>query len=259
MSYITYFCSLGSIVTGLMYLKSIIFQPTYSNITGTVTKDGINYFYLDNRSDITLFISSGNTGNSIFLCNLFSLFPYNICTYDYINFGNSKCDFGGIYLMKDDSLVQSAHSVLNDLKSKNSLTKKIVFIGYSLGSYPSTVIASEYEKKSEYQTKLILITPFDKLSSFNYILNYLDFFFGRFDNLSFAENINQPTLIINALYDEVVPSFSSCALHRKFKNSTILNVHTNHSNWYLYDIDKQFNKQNIHPELFDKILTFINK
>ena len=98
--------------------KNLIFRPKLSSNIYNVTETGINYRIYQKNSPITLFVSHGNYGNIDILQNPFESLPYNVCVYDYVNYGASVQTFGGIYTMTDKHLVASGRSVLKDLEKK---------------------------------------------------------------------------------------------------------------------------------------------
>jgi len=180
--------------------KNLIFRPKISNNIHEMTPEGISYRTFDKGSDITLFVSHGNSGNIDLLGNPFEELPYNVVLYDYFNYGSSRETFGGIYLMTENHLVTSGESVYNDLKNKGKLGKKIIFIGISLGSHPATILAGKHKDDDNIKSKLVLIVPFDRLSSVTPLGMWR--LWGAFDNLHHGKNVEQQTILVKAQRDE---------------------------------------------------------
>jgi len=233
-----------------IYGKNIVFHPRKVNTIYSKNSEGVSYLFINKNSDTTLFICNGNSNIIDDNLKIFSEFPYNLCLYDYYNYGSSDNTFAGIYLMSDRHLVNAGRSVLKSLNSQKLLSKNIVFIGISLGSHPATVLASEF---SQNNSKLILLVPFDHLSSF-WTFGFWRFL-GAFDNLTPAKKITQQVLIVKGIYDKLIPSICAENLHEKFYNSELFKIDCDHNNWTSIN---SIGKVVIKNELYNKLITFIN-
>ncbi len=209
--------------------KSLIFRPLDSNNIYNLTNEGINYHRFNKNSDVTLLVSHGNGGNIETLGNPFDELPYNVVTYDYLNYGASDKILGGIYMMNENHLIYSALSVFNDLKSKNLLTKTVIFVGISLGSFPATSLARRFDNDDSFKKGLILIVPFDKLSSVTPMGIYRPW--GAFDNLENGKHLQQNTLLVRALNDKLMSNRLCENLNEEIENSEIFDVESDHNRW----------------------------
>ncbi len=213
------FIVIFTLVLVLIFLigKSIIFQPVPSDNVYSRTPEGISYRKYSKNSDCCLLVSHGNAGNIDLWKNPFEGLAYDVCIYDYFNYGSSKKTLGGIYTMSDSDLVEAGRSVLQVLLKQEY--REIIFVGISLGSYPATSLASTYGGR------LVLVVPFDHMSSL--IPFGLWRLYGSFDNLT--PNIVDPVLLVRAEKDELIPSACCDRLHAKMSNSEILTLPGGHN------------------------------
>lgn len=111
------------------------------------------------------------------------------------------------------NLFADAVSMFDMVKSKH---RQIMIVGRSLGSGVASFLASKRQAE-----KLILITPFYSLenvawSQYPYLpVNIL--LIDKFESYKYVPQIDTPTLLIVAEWDQLTPMDGSLALQKKFK------------------------------------------
>ena len=146
---------------------------------------------------------------------------YNLMIVDYPGYGMSKGK------PSDDSMFVASNYVFEHAANMPKVDQdKIVIMGYSIGTGVATYCASKNAASG-----LILVAPYDKaLSLYNDSVNS---FYGpmeslakyRFDSVSYAKDVQEPTLIFTSKADEVINYKHSLNLAEKFselKNIVIL-------------------------------------
>ncbi len=137
---------------------------------------------------------------------------YNLMIVDYPGYGMSKGK------PSDDSMFVASNYVFEYAANMQEVDKdKIVIMGYSIGTGVATYCASKNAASG-----LILVAPYDKaLSLYNDSVNS---FYGpmeslakyRFDSISYAKDVQEPTLIFTSKADEVINYKHSLNLAEKF-------------------------------------------
>ena len=125
---------------------------------------------------------------------------YNLMIVDYPGYGISKGK------PSDDSMFIASNYVFDYAKNMSEVdNNNIVIMGYSIGTGVASYCASKNNANG-----LILIAPYDKaLSLYN---DAVDSFHGSltsltrysFNSASYAESVDEPTLIITSKADEVI-------------------------------------------------------
>ncbi len=137
---------------------------------------------------------------------------YNLMIVDYPGYGMSKGK------PSDDSMFVASNYVFEYASNMQEVDKdKIVIMGYSIGTGVATYCASKNAASG-----LILVAPYDKaLSLYN---DAIDSFYGpmeslakyRFDSVTYAKDVQEPTIIFTSKGDEVISYKHSLSLAEKF-------------------------------------------
>jgi len=151
-----------------------------------------------------VFYLHGNAGNiedmegpAAFYANL----GYDFCSFDYRGFGKSSGSN-----TNQDQLVDDVRLVYKHLKKKYK-EKEIVIIGYSLGTGPATILASENHPK-----QLVLQAPYYSVKELaaerhpyipSFVLAY------PFETFRYIQQVNCPISIFHGKEDKAIPFYSS--------------------------------------------------
>lgn len=166
------------------------------NIQNKDEKQPLVIFFTGNaqNSSNTLYkYYSSNTMKKVFE-------KYNLMIVDYPGYGMSKGK------PSDDSMFLASKYIFEYATKMDEVDKeKIVIMGYSIGTGVASYCASENTANG-----LILVAPYDKaISLYN---DAIDSFHGpiqnlakySFDSATYAEKVEEPTLIITSRDDEVI-------------------------------------------------------
>lgn len=201
------------------------------------------FWNIQNKSTpapLVIFFAGNNSNSSNLLYhyylseNMKSVFGnYNLMIVDYPGYGlsNGKPSDKSMFLASD--YIFKYASKMKEVDKNN-----IVIMGYSIGTGVATYCASKYQTNA-----LILIAPYDNaLSLYN---DNVNIFYGplkllaryRFNSDIYAENVDEPTLIISSKADEII----------NYKHSLDLSKH-------VANLDDIIILENIkHAEYFDQV------
>ena len=180
------------------------------NIQGTNEKKPLVIFFTGNAQN------SSNTLYNYYLSGTMkdNFGDYNLMIVDYPGYGISKGK------PSDDSMFIASNYIFEYAKKMEEVdSNKIVIMGYSIGTGVASFCASKNEASG-----LILIAPYDKaLSLYN---DAVDSFHGSFEKLakysfnsaSYAENVDEQTIIFTSKSDEVINYSHSLDLAGHFSN-----------------------------------------
>ncbi len=127
--------------------------------------------------------------------------PWEFIAYDYPGYGMSEGK------PSEQGCYEAIDSIFHHLtETLGRPPEKIIAWGRSLGTGPSCYLASRQRLGG-----LILETPF--LSAFRTVTEIPVLPWDYFENISLAEDINLPSLIIHGRWDEVVPFRQGKKLH----------------------------------------------
>eukprot|EP00164_Ancoracysta_twista_P004140 GFYU01005566.1.p1 GENE.GFYU01005566.1~~GFYU01005566.1.p1 ORF type:complete len:300 (-),score=56.06 GFYU01005566.1:190-1089(-) len=200
---------MGNIVTKLAFLPP---PPSYtSQLPGLVmVRDKVPCVYITaptskkmkSEDYFTLLFTHGNAsdmGEMLGWLEFLSVqIPCNICAYDYTGYGLNVGNPGEKQCYQDISAVYEY--LINDMKISAS---KIILMGQSLGSGPTTWLASRICKKAP-PAAVLLISPITSaIRVVSDTLSYLPL--DIFENLKKFDKVTAPTLIFHGTEDEVVP------------------------------------------------------
>lgn len=155
---------------------------------------------------------------------------YNLMIIDYPGYGMSKGK------PSDESMFVASNYIFEYATKMDEVDKNnIVIMGYSIGTGVAAYCASENEASG-----LILVAPYDKaLSLYN---DAIDSFHGSmqnlakysFDSASYAENVNEPTLIFTSRADEVINYSHSLDLAGHFSklDDVVILDDVNHNGYF---------------------------
>lgn len=185
--------------------------------------------------------------------------------YNYYQFGTMKNVFGNYNLMlidypgygmskgkpSDDSMFIASKYIFEYATKMSEVDiDNIVIMGYSIGTGVASYCASENDASG-----LILVAPYDKaLSLYN---DAIDSFHGSvaslakysFDSSTYAENVNEPTLIFTSKKDEVINYKHSLDLAGHFSklDDVVILENVNHNGYFSQ------------TEVLNTITDFLNK
>ena len=155
---------------------------------------------------------------------------YNLMIVDYPGYGMSKGK------TSDDSMFLASKYIFEYATEMSEVDKEnIVIMGYSIGTGVASYCASQNDASA-----LILVAPYDKaLSLYN---DSIDSFHGSveslakysFDSATYAEDVDEPTLIFTSKADEVINYSHSLDLAGHFPEleDVIILDGVNHNGYY---------------------------
>lgn len=170
---------------------------------------------------------------------------YNLMLIDYPGYGMSKGK------PSDDSMFIASKYIFEYATKMSEVNiDNIVIMGYSIGTGVASYCASENDASG-----LILVAPYDKaLSLYN---DAIDSFHGSvaslakysFDSSTYAENVNEPTLIFTSKKDEVINYKHSLDLAGHFSklDDVVILENVNHNGYFSQ------------TEVLNTITDFLNK
>ena len=170
---------------------------------------------------------------------------YNLMLIDYPGYGMSKGK------PSDDSMFIASKYIFEYATKMSEVNiDNIVIMGYSIGTGIASYCASENDASG-----LILVAPYDKaLSLYN---DAIDSFHGSvaslakysFDSSTYAENVNEPTLIFTSKKDEVINYKHSLDLAGHFSklDDVVILDNVNHNGYFSQ------------TEVLNTITDFLNK
>ncbi|WP_281275542.1 alpha/beta hydrolase [Leptospira sarikeiensis] len=170
---------------------------------------------------------------------------YSALLVEYAGFGLSK-----EYSPNEIRLYDDSEKIIKYVQSKYSFSKqKTSLWGRSLGSG----VALELSLR-DICSHLILVTPYTSLGEVarykysHFIPEFL--ILDKFDNLSKAEKVSLPTLIIGAKLDTLTPVFMANQLNRKINGSIYIELpHSDH-----FHVN-----ENLSSLEWDRIISFLQK
>ena len=155
---------------------------------------------------------------------------YNLMIVDYPGYGMSEGK------PSDDSMFTASNYIFEYATKMNEVDNdNIVIMGYSIGTGVASYCASKNEANG-----LILVAPYDKaLSLYN---DAIDSFHGpmenlarySFDSATYAESVEEPTLIFTSKADEVINYRHSLDLAEHFSelDNVIILEGVNHNGYF---------------------------
>lgn len=170
---------------------------------------------------------------------------YNLMIVDYPGYGMSKGK------PSDDSMLAASNYIFEYATNMDEVDKNnITIMGYSIGTGVASYCASKNDANA-----LILVAPYDKaLSLYN---DSVDSFHGSvenlakysFDSATYAEDVNEPTLIFTSKGDEVINYRHSLDLAGHFSelDDVIILDDVNHNGYFSQ------------PQVLNGITEFLNK
>ncbi|BAF70406.1 conserved hypothetical protein [Nitratiruptor sp. SB155-2] len=190
-----------------LFQEKIIFRPYLAPKKVDIPKeakivmvDGQEVGILDRKSDVTVFYFGGNADNALQALTLFQDLPFNIVTYNYPGYGNSKGR------PTQQSLYQSALRIFQKFHTKHN-----IIVGRSLGTSVATYVASLTKP-----TSLILITPFHSiayLAKMRYPIFPVSLILKHpFPTYRYVQKVQAPIYVLLAQKDTLTPPKSYEAL-----------------------------------------------
>ena len=206
----------------------------------------------DGKNPLVIFFGGNaqNSSNTLYnyyqsgtMKNVFG--NYNLMLIDYPGYGMSKGK------PSDDSMFIASKYIFEYATKMSEVNNdNIVIMGYSIGTGVASYCASENDASG-----LILVAPYDKaLSLYN---DAIDSFHGSvaslakysFDSSTYAENVNEPTLIFTSKKDEVINYKHSLDLAGHFSklDDVVILENVNHNGYFSQ------------TEVLNTITDFLNK
>ncbi|MES2554667.1 MAG: alpha/beta fold hydrolase [Bacteroidota bacterium] len=151
-----------------------------------------------------IFYLHGNAGNIEDMegpAAFYAALGYDFCSFDYRGFGKSSGSNSN-----QDQLVDDVRLVYKHLK-KQYRESEIVIIGYSLGTGPATIVASENHPK-----QLVLLAPYYSVKELAaerhpYIPSFLVAY--PFETFRYIQQVKCPISIFHGKEDKAIPYSSS--------------------------------------------------
>jgi pimeloyl-ACP methyl ester carboxylesterase len=137
----------------------------------------------------------------------------SMCLYDYKGYGFSRPK----KQPKEQSCCRNLLSVIKYCNTKGYPNDKIILLGHSIGTGPSTYCASVAEDIAG----LILMSPFKsiiKTQVDNKLFNYTNKLIDMFSNEYYIKLVTCPVFIIHGMNDKVVPISHGQSLQKKVNN-----------------------------------------
>lgn len=169
------------------------------------------YFKIKNPKGLVFFLH-GNAGNIMDqenAANFYTRLGYDFFAMDYRGFGKSTGEISSEKQFFDD--IQLAYNFVK----KSYQEKEIIVIGYSVGTGPASMIASQNHPK-----KLVLIAPYFSMKYMlsqkykivpSFLLKY------PFETNKYLEEIKNPVLLVHGDKDAVIPFEASLLLSKLLK------------------------------------------
>lgn len=167
--------------------------PSLATVYGNVS-----YVYYDNYTNgYTVLLSHGNAVNLEMMRQEIEQYRkagFNVMAYDYNGYGQSTGRPSVTAILADVSAVYRYLTKFRKVRSSS-----IILVGHSLGTAPSSYLASKERVKG-----VVLVSPF--LSVFRAILpsKHSWFFFDPLNNQKWVHQINVPLAIIHGTKDKVI-------------------------------------------------------
>ena len=163
-------------------------------------------YYKSPNSEFTILYSHGNGEDILDLKDvheIYTSYGYSVFAWDYRGYGTSTGK------PNDKNICQDIISVYKYMTEKLKIPpEKIIPLGRSIGSYPSTYLASK-------QKVAALILESALTSAYRVMPGAPIFPFDRFRNIHIIDDINCPILFIHGQKDTIVPISHSYKLYKK--------------------------------------------
>lgn len=208
------------LITGLILMEKLLFPAPQSpekagNITLRSNDELLDALYLPKKSaDAVILYSHGNAETlSSIKPRLYEFYAHNysVLAYDYAGYGNSTGKPGEKQAYMD---IESAYRFLT--QQEKIPPEKIIVAGYSVGSGPSSYLATEYPVKG-----LLLIAPFASAAQVKLPFTIP---FDRFNNARRLKNKATDLLIFHGTNDRIIPLRNSRKIFQQSSGSKKLIV-----------------------------------
>ena len=163
-------------------------------------------YYKGPNSEFTILYSHGNAEDINDLKDLhemYTLYGYSVFAWDYRGYGTSSGRASEKNICQDILVVYKY--MTEELKIP---PEKIIPLGRSIGSYPSTYLASK-----EKVAALILESALT--SAYRVMPSVPIFPFDRFRNINIIDDVNCPILFVHGQKDRIIPISHSYKLYKK--------------------------------------------
>ncbi|MBR2344887.1 MAG: alpha/beta fold hydrolase [Lentisphaeria bacterium] len=235
-------------VYGYVFMEKILFpSPHTGRQTGNMVLKSqhaeLDALFLRGNPDKEVILYSHGNGEYLAKIRLFlekfNQRGYSVMAYDYAGYGGSTGKAGELQAYSD---IESAYSYLTGTMQISP--EKIVVMGFSVGSGPSSYLASKYPVKA-----LILAAPF--ASAIQVILPF-SLPFDRFPNAGRLSKNSPPLMIFHGDNDWIVPFRNGYKIH-KYAAAPINKFHrinaSGHNDLFA----------NLDEKLFAELQTFLNE
>ena len=203
--------------------KSFFIHDSFGNKIAAI-------YYKQNNAKYTILYSHGNAEDmsqiSEYLKDLSERLNVNIILYDYSGYGLSDG------LPSEHTFYQNIESVYNHLIYKFDINSNdIILYGVSIGSGPTTYLASKYNKEiggvilqSAFTSIATIFIP-ESMIQFLKQITFRTTDIDMFRNIEYIENIiDSPTLIIHGTHDYLIPIWNGQYLYKRLKEINDNNV-----------------------------------
>ena len=203
------------------YQKIGILNSKRSRLFDTYTTDnekisGLEIYSKKNSDDAKYIIySHGNTGNIAsthkYLKSLSDTLDINVISYDYIGYGLSENKNP-----TEQRCYESLEYVIKYIiHNKCVHPSRIYLVGRSLG----TGVVIDYISKNNWNTPVILISPYKSIMTINNYTRFLSYI-DKFNSITKITNVKCPVKILHGENDTTIDISHSKELYEKLPNKT---------------------------------------
>ena len=168
--------------------------------------DGLEVGVLDKKSDTTLFYFGGNANNALEALHIFAKLSYNVVTFNYPGYANSKGS------PTQEAIFATAKKVYEHFRTSHN-----VVVGRSLGTAVAAYIAANYPVDG-----VVLITPYHSithLAKLRYPIYPATLLVRHpFPTYRYIQRTSAPVVVFLAQEDDTTPPATFAKLRPYIKN-----------------------------------------
>lgn len=168
--------------------------------------DGLEVGVIDKKSDITIFYFGGNANNALEALHIFAKLPYNVVTFNYPGYANSKGS------PSQEAIFAAAKKVFEHFHTLHNIV-----IGRSLGTGVAAYIAASFAVDG-----IVLITPYHSithLAKLRYPIYPASLLVRHpFPTYRYIHKSDAPVIVFLAEYDDTTPPATFKKLRPYIKN-----------------------------------------
>ncbi len=168
--------------------------------------DGLEVGVLDKKSDTTLFYFGGNANNALEALHIFAKLPYNVVTFNYPGYANSKEN------PSQEAIFSAAKKVYEHFRTSHNIV-----VGRSLGTGVAAYIAASFAVDG-----IVLITPYHSithLAKLRYPIYPASLLVRHsFPTYQYIQRTSAPIILFLAERDDTTPPATFAKLRPYIKN-----------------------------------------